>query len=177
MNVSACYLLGYVRKTHGAQGELTLKLDADHPEIILKEESLFILKDGSLIPFFIEDARLRSANEAIVKLDEVDDIEMADALVGSEVFLPLTALPPKTGNGFYFHEIVGFHLYLPDGTLVGTVTEVLDYPGQPKLRIDRDGTEILVPLHHDLVVALNRESRVLVMNLPEGLLEVYLGGD
>ena len=59
MRIDDCYQLGYVIKTHGLQGELSIMLDVDVPQAYQNLESVFVATVGSdtLIPFFCRARR------------------------------------------------------------------------------------------------------------------------
>ena len=50
---------------------------------------MFIELNGGLVPFFIDSFRLKKENIALVKFEDVDSEEDAQALVSKKVFLPL----------------------------------------------------------------------------------------
>ena len=41
--------------------------------------------------------------------------------------------------------------------------------------IDKNGTEILIPLIDDFIIALDREKKSITLETPEGLVDLYLG--
>jgi 16S rRNA processing protein RimM len=172
MRKEECYQLGTIQKPHGLRGEVTVFLDVDDPFLYNELESVFVDQGGQLIPFFIEGVNIQ-AQKAIFKFEEVDSLEQATGLTGLELFLPLSALPPLEGNAFYYHELVGLRLIDETAGEVGIIGEVVS--GQQDLLIvDRQGIEILVPLHDELIVKLDREKQELHMQLPDGLLDIYL---
>ncbi|MCB0395166.1 MAG: 16S rRNA processing protein RimM [Flavobacteriales bacterium] len=171
------YVLGYVKKCHGYQGEVLLKLDADHPEYILNQEVVYIEQDGRLLPFFLRGVNLRNDHEAILAFEDLATSSEVEPLIGKAVFLPLETLPEKVGNDFYFYEVIGFEVIDTHGISYGTVTEVMERPGQPVLQLDDKGTERLVPLNREWVANVNRELRSITMFIPEGLKEVYDSND
>ena len=57
---------------------------------------------------------------------------------------------------------------------IGKVTGVADLKLNPLLIIDFNGKEILLPLFDGLIVNVDRESKQLKVNAPEGLIDLYL---
>jgi ribosomal 30S subunit maturation factor RimM len=53
--------------------------------------------------------------------------------------------------------------------LVGTIIGIEAIPGNDLLVVERDGTEVLIPLHEDLIVSVNPKKEELLLDLPEGL--------
>ena len=177
MQVDDCYQLGYVVKPHGLSGALQILLDVDAPEAYSNLESVFVLKGQQLLPFFIESMAVRG-DKAIVTLEEVEDIEAAKALKGSQLYLPLTMLPELVGDEFYYHELAGFSLEDEAAKSVGSILAVVQAGAQDLLQIDHpSGKEVLIPLTDALIVKVQKKEKKLVMKIPEGLLDVYLNED
>jgi 16S rRNA processing protein RimM len=174
MNQTDCFCLGYVKKPFGFGGELAIHLDVDDPSDYKKLESVFILMEGKLIPFFIETLAFRpNSAEATVRFQGVDNEEKASRLSGRELYLPLDLLPPLSGNRFYFHEVEGFQAVDEQLNPIGRVEQVLDLPGNPLFQIMKGRQEILVPVRDAFIERLDRENRRIVLRLPDGLVDVY----
>ena len=174
MQKEDCFYLGKIVKKYSFKGELLIKLDTDDPSIYTKMESVFIDKNKSLIPFFIERSSLHKSTLLRVKFEDIDSEEDADKLLKSELYLPLEFLPQLTGNKFYYHEIVGFEAEDLSFGLVGIVKGVNDTTNQAILEIDRNGSEILIPLIDDFIKSVDRELKKIILEVPEGLIDIYL---
>lgn len=172
MRVDDCYQLGYVTKTHGLKGEIQIFLDVDVPEVYRNLESMFVLRNNSLVPFFLEHIQI-SGSKALVKIDEIDHIDDAKDLVSSEIFLPLSFLPELDQDQFYFHEIIGYKLF--DGEkLIGEIKNVYTLSPQNLIEVDHNGIEVLIPMNDEIITKVDKEKKKVFANLPDGLLEVYL---
>jgi len=174
MQKEDCFYLGKIVKKYSFKGELLVKLDTDDPSIYTKMESVFIDKNKSLIPFFIERSSLHKSTLLRLKFEDIDSEEDADKLLKSELYLPLEFLPQLTGNKFYYHEIVGFEAEDLSFGLVGIVKGVNDTTNQAILEIERNGSEILIPLIDDFIKSVDRELKKIILEVPEGLIDIYL---
>ena len=173
MDTSSCFQLGYVVKTHGLKGDVTIFLDVDYPEDYQKLESVLVEQNGQLIPFFITSIKVRDS-KAIVKFESVDSIEDAEQLKSARLYLPLDSLPQLEDDQFYFHEIIGFDIKDEQLGVIGKVQEVFDMPNQALIQMIYKGREVLIPIRDEVTLKVNREEETLYVNLPEGLLDVYL---
>ena len=64
---------------------------------------------------------------------------------------------------------------LSDKSIVGTVEEIIQNPGQDLLRIlSAEKKEILIPFHTDFITAVSKKKKTITMDLPEGLMEINL---
>lgn len=173
MDKEACYLIGFVRKTSGLKGEVAIQLDVDNPSRYSKPDTVFLDIGGTLTPFFITKTRLLNTL-LTVAFEGVATIQAAENLVGSEVWLPLSALPQLDDTNFYFHEIPGFRVIDAVKGDIGEATDVVDRLQQPVLRVGAGRNEILIPLASGIVERVDREHRILHINAPQGLIDIYL---
>ncbi|UNY99447.1 ribosome maturation factor RimM [Zhouia spongiae] len=174
MRKEECFYLGKIVKKFSFKGEVLVKLDTDEPELYENLESVFIAHGNNLVPFFIEQSSLQKSNLLRLKLEEVDTEADADALMKSELYLPLEFLPKLTGNQFYYHEIIGFTIEDQNYGIVGTITGVNDTTSQALFEIDRDGKEILIPVNDKFIIEIDRNNKKIIVNTPEGLIDLYL---
>ncbi len=173
MTKEDCFELGKITKTHGLKGEVILWLDVDFPEDYEDLESLFLEVKGELVPYFIESYRL-SGNRAIVHFEDIDTFEKAEGLINLQAFLPLEELPELDADQFYYHEIIGFQVVDKNLGVLGTVQTVHSMQAQDLMVMDYKGKEVLIPVIDEIVLGTDKTAKVLNVNLPEGLLEVYL---
>lgn len=172
MRKEDCYFLGKITRRHGLQGNVILKLDTDQPEFYNKLESIFIEINGLLVPFFIEKQQWSRDNTKIITFKNASEA-MVDQTVGKNVFLPLSTLPELQGNQFYYHEVIGFQVF--DGeTNCGVIKEINDQIAQHYFILNLNGKEIIIPVIKDWILEVNRDEKFIKMQLPEGLLDVFL---
>ena len=173
MDIDSCYQLGYVIKPHGLRGDISIFIDADEPQVYKNLESVFIQQDNNLVPFFIAKIKI-SGQKAILSLEESTTIESAQALKGSALFLPLTALPDLKDDQFYFHEIIGFIVEDENLGQIGPVVTVYDAGPQDLLAFEHKGKEILLPINDETVSKVDKNKKLIFVNIPDGLLDIYL---
>lgn len=174
MQLKDCFYLGKIVKKYSFKGELLVKLDTDEPELFKNLESVFISVRNNLIPFFIESCKLHKTQLLRIKLEEVDTEEDADALMKAELYLPLSILPKLEGNKFYFHEVVGFTMIDENFGEVGIIENVDTSGAQELFVVDKDGSEVLIPVNDEFIKKVDRVQKQIIVNTPEGLIELYL---
>ena len=57
---------------------------------------------------------------------------------------------------------------------LGEILEVIEQPHQLLCRIDYKGKEALIPVHEETLVKVDKKNKIVHVDLPEGLLEVFL---
>ena len=174
MQKEDCFFVGKVVKKYSFKGELLIKLDTDDPELFLEMESVFVEQHKTLIPFFIQRSQLHKSSLLRVQFEDVYDEASANAMLGTELFLPLDFLPPLEGNKFYYHEIIGFKVTDTRFGEVGVLVGVNDKTAQHLFVIEKLGKEILIPINDLFIKQVDRENKMLRLEVPKGLIELYL---
>jgi len=174
MRKEDCFYLGKIAKKFSFKGEVLIYLDTDEPELYEDMESVFVEFNKNLVPFFIENSNLHKGDFLRVKFEDVDDEAEADAIMGCEIYLPLNMLPKLEGNQFYYHEVIGFEIEDQRLGVFGKIVSINDTSAQPLFEVVNGNVEILVPMIDQFLVKIDRENKKVIMNLPEGLVEMYL---
>ena len=174
MRIEDCFYLGKIAKKFSFKGEVLIYLDTDEPEIYENMESVFVECNKNLVPFFIENSSLHKNDFLRVRFEDVSNEEEADAILGNAVYLPLKMLPKLSGNKFYFHEVVGFEIEDQRIGVFGVIQSINDSTAQPLFEVLNGEVEILVPMIDHFLVKIDRANKKVIMNLPEGLVEMYV---
>ena len=174
MQKEDCFYLGKIVSKFSFKGEVLVKLEADDPEVYEKMESVFVEYNNNLVPFFIERSKLHKSELLRVKFEDVDSEEDADDLMKSALYLPLDLLPELDENQFYFHDIIGYQVEDLNKGPIGTITAINDTTSQALFEIDFNGNQILIPIIDSFIHKLDKEQKLLIVNAPEGLIDLYL---
>lgn len=178
MNTSDCFVLGKLTKPHGYKGAMVLFIDADEPQAYEDIEAVWVEVGERLVPHFIDAMRPHNtADKYVVDLEGVDTEAKAKAIAGRTAYLPTSMLPQLDGNTFYLHEVNGWTVTDVKGEVIGTIRKVLDYAMYPILEVHaaEHNKDVLIPLPTQIEVRVDRKAQSLAVDLPEGLLETYLG--
>ncbi|MCB9202865.1 MAG: 16S rRNA processing protein RimM [Flavobacteriales bacterium] len=170
MQIKDCYLLGRITKKHGIKGQVVLSLDTDDLDAYNKLESVLLSIEGKLVPFFITNKDWNPKGKLIVTFEDVD-FNLASEIINKEAYLPLSTLPKLEGNKFYFHEIIGFSLVnTSTQNTIGEIISVNDETAQNLFFIkNKENKESIIPIIDEWIVEVNRQEKVIKMNLPEGI--------
>jgi len=174
MRKEDCFYLGKIVKKHSFRGEVVIKLDTDEPELYRNMESVFVDLGGNLVPFFIKKSSLSKSTMLRVHFEDVNSEEEADFIMKSGIYLPLDLLPKLEGDQFYFHEIIGFRIIDTKHGDVGELMYINDKAAQPMFEIEKDGVEIFIPMIDDFIQKIDRENKEVLVETPEGLIDLYL---
>lgn len=174
MRKEDCFYLGKIVAKYSFKGEVLLKLDTDEPEIYENTESVFVELGKNLVPFFIKRSRLHKSALLRIDFEDVNDEQTANTLLGKAVYLPLTMLPPLSGNQFYYHEVIGFALMDKHHGDIGMITAINDSASQVLIEALKDGKQLLLPVSDEIILDVDRAKKVMHVDAPEGLVNLYL---
>ena len=174
MRKEDCFYLGKIAKKFSFKGEVLAYLDTDEPELYENLESVFVDHNKHLVPFFIESSSLHKNDFLRIRFEDITTEEQADALIGSDLYLPLKMLPKLSGNKFYFHEVIGFEVEDKRLGYVGEIQSINDTTEQPLFEVLKGDAEILIPMIDHFLVKVDRENKKIIMDLPERLIEMYI---
>ena len=166
------FKIGKLAATFGLEGQLILEHGLGKKTSLKGLENIFIEeRKDSFLPYFIESAKIKNDKEVYLKLEGISAKEAAKGLVKKEVWL--------TGNDFKKYaanaapiSLLGF-MVIHENEELGEVCEVIEQPHQVLCKIMLKGKEALIPVHEDSLQKIDKKSRKLFVNLPEGLLDIY----
>jgi 16S rRNA processing protein RimM len=184
-----------ILKSYGTDGGVLVN-SSEIPEGINLNEPATIVFDGLPVPFFIEEIRDKGSR-AVIKFEDVDSLAQAEELVGKDAAFACesNAIQPDDGNyhvsskpassskadtaGKPGHSdrsnpdleaLIGFSIInAADGSVFGVVSNYYDIPGNVCLCVMHNGSEVLVPLHEDLIRKFSRRSKSITLEIPNGL--------
>ncbi len=168
--------VGRVARTHGNRGQVIIDPETDFPERRFQVgRVLYAQRAGRVEPLTIDAVRFHRGRP-IVGLRDVVTMNDAVALVEAELRVPTEALAELPTGVYYRHDLVGCTVTTAAGAPVGTVTEVEGSLGRSRLVVRGPGNEILVPLVAPICVRIDPGARVIVIDPPDGLLELNAAG-
>lgn len=165
---------GFIVKPSGFSGDVIVAAESVEPEALEGSEFLFLLIDGLPVPYRVTGFRTKSGN-ILLKFKDVDTEEAAKALNGCEVYLDeLPEDEPEQDPSF--SDLEGYVVIDSTAGTIGPILGVEELPMQFIARCHYLDREVLIPLNEAIVSGIDPENRTVHVTLPEGLLDVYMGG-
>lgn len=166
---------GRLGKAHGLAGELKIFPEAGFEEDLLHMKFLVLEISNQKIPVFIES--VRGKGFFIVKLEGYDKREDLATIEKKDFYFRKDLLLGEEEDYEPYEELVyayltGFEVRDERGELVGKILSVEEYPHQEMAVLDVGGHEVLMPVTENYILRVDEKSKVLVVDLPEGLLEL-----
>jgi 16S rRNA processing protein RimM len=143
---------------HGIAGEVRLKVFADD----LASYNSF--NGGALT---LKSVRTGS-NGAIARFAEIPDRNAAEALRGTQLTVPRSALPPLAEGEYYHVDLLGLPAVSDIGDTLGKVIAIDNYGAGDVIEIERpDGKRFMVPMQPEAVPEWNDERLVIAAGFAE----------
>jgi 16S rRNA processing protein RimM len=167
---SDLYPIGHVQKTHGIKGELSIFLTSDFDS--LDFEYLVFEMDGILVPFFIQEWRFKTAETALIKFERVEDEIAGKDFVGKTIYVPKESMPASDDDVIDIQFYTGYRV--EDAVLgeIGEINGVDDTTENVLFEVMHKGNTILIPAVDDWIIEIDDTSKVMKVQLPEGLLNI-----
>ncbi|HXQ74002.1 MAG TPA: ribosome maturation factor RimM [Pyrinomonadaceae bacterium] len=159
-------------RTHGLKGEIVAELLTDFPERFEDvDELILVAPSGEQRPGQLEDYWFQK-DRVVLKIAGYDDVDQAKSLVGYAFAVPDSERVTLDEDEFYDWELEGCTVKVDDKS-IGQVRSVLKTGGTEILIVSDDsGKEQLVPLAAEIVVKIDTAAKVILIDPPEGLLEL-----
>lgn len=167
--------IGHYNKPHGVAGELSATIDVDID--VLRELSCLVSDmDGIFVPFFVNACRPKTQETVLLTIDGIDSEQEAARLVNHDIYALKREFRQESidadADGYPLDYFIGFELQDSDGNVIGEIVDVDEQTENAIFIVERDGNEIMVPATDDLIVEFDLDRKVMVMDLPQGLLDL-----
>lgn len=159
-------------RPRGLKGEIVAELLTDFPDRFENlEELILVSPDGERTTKRLEDHWFQN-DRVVLKVAGYDDVEAAKELVGFELAVPESERVALPADHYYDWELEGCTVKVGADS-IGTVSSVLKTGGAEILVVtDDSGKERLIPLADSIVVSVDAAGKTIIVDPPEGLLDL-----
>jgi 16S rRNA processing protein RimM len=166
-------VVGRVARAHGITGEVAVDVRTDSPGTRFADGAIIETDPAERGPLTVRRTRWH-AGRLLVSFEGVADRTAADALRGTLLVADSSTSPDGDDpDEFWDHELAGLRAVTTTGQVLGEVAEVAHPPGADLLVIRTpDGAELLVPFVRAIVPEVDVAGGRVVVDPPEGLLEL-----
>jgi 16S rRNA processing protein RimM len=171
-------VVGHITKPHGTRGELFIWPLTDSPADVFAPGQELLLGDeeGAVderAPSVVVASARPFKRGVLLRLEGIDDRSDADALAQRYLLAPAAALPPPADDELFYHELLAMTVETVAGETIGRVGEVYETEPHHLLEVvDENGRARLIPFAERIVTHIDRPGRRLVIDPPEGLLDL-----
>ncbi len=160
--------VGFLRRPHGVHGEILMTVYTDFPERLQPGVQLYVGEARQAMTLKSVRGHHRGL---LVRFEEAANVEEAGRLRNTWVFVRTADRPPLPEGEYYFHQLLGLMVCLPDGRVLGTVSEILETGANEVLIVhNEEGAEFLIPFIDAVVQTVDLPQRRLHITPLPGLL-------
>jgi 16S rRNA processing protein RimM len=167
--------LGRVSGVYGVKGWLKVFSDTEPRQNIIDFSTWRLRRTGpsgqrTELDRRVESGRLHG-KQVIAKLEAVDDRDQAEALIGAEILVRRSALPPCKDGTYYWVDLIGLTVRNTSGVVLGTVDHMLETGGHDVMVLDEDKTRMIPFVMNDVVRDVDLVEGVITVDWQPGYWE------
>jgi 16S rRNA processing protein RimM len=167
MIVDPALPIGKVVKEHGLRGHLKVLPYGETFSTLSAEEKITAnLPDGTSLTLTVAEIRPHQKTFLLMSR-EIDTVEEARRLVGAELCVPESRLPPTEPDEFYWYQLIGLEVVNSQGQKLGILEEIIETGSNDVYVVRRGKKEILVPATEEVVREVDLQRRLMTVDLPE----------
>lgn len=137
-------LLGKIVGVHGLRGELKLESYTE-PRIQIFRYRPWLMRSATG-EVAVDECRGRAQGKGlVVELPGVTDRDAAVALVGTQIWVARSALPPPEPGEYYWSDLEGLEVVTVEGAALGTVSHLVATGSNDVLVVRDAKRERLIP--------------------------------
>lgn len=165
--------VGEVVRTHGFNGNLSIKVHPDFSEeIFIEDLPVFLIIDGIPVPFFIVSSK-KSGGYTVLELKNVDNEKKALRLIGCDIMIQQSLIEIDEDEAGE-NPFKGYSVFDSIHGFIGKLTFVNEIPGNPVFETDFNGKTIIIPYSDEFIHEINDTKKEIHITAPEGLIDLYL---
>ena len=165
-------LVGKIVGAHGVKGTSKISVYVESLTIFKPDTALLVCSpDGSENSYEIDWVKPHSRG-ALLALKDVTSREQAKTLVGSELYIKRARLPKLEDGAYYWFDLIGLKVYTSDDQYLGRLDSIIETGANDVYVVNKNDREILIPALKSVVRSIDIESRIIRVELPEGLEDV-----
>ena len=166
------YHFGTILKLRGFSGRLVLKVLSSLQPKLKKTEPVFLDMDGILVPFFLKEFEFTSDYTCLILLEDVETEDLANELLGVDIYLPLSQKPESKDIGDNLALLIGYKLIDDQKGYVGEIFEIIEIPQNNLFLVKEKDHEYLIPVNRDFILRIDTPKKEIHVELPDGLLDI-----
>ncbi len=165
-------LIGHVSRPHGLTGLLRTVSYSRSRETFLEAGSVFLSKKKEE---FYEKSVLSIRPHGklfLLRLSELESPEQAEFFRGARIYVRKDCLKSQHDDEYFWHEILGMHVYLVTGEYLGTIMEIFFTGSNDVYVIKGSEKDYLIPATHQVVANVDVAKKRMTVIPIKGLLDL-----
>jgi len=165
-------LVGRITRPHGLRGDVVIHPETDFVEERFRAGAIVWTSSDRGVEALVVHGMRGHVDRPVIAFEGFARIEEVERLVGLELRVPEDALLPLDAHTYYQHDLVGCVVDTTRGDRLGSVIRVDGTAACSQLVVQGGRGEVLIPLAAEICVTIDVEARAILIEPPEGLLEL-----
>jgi 16S rRNA processing protein RimM len=166
--------IGRINKPHGLNGEMKATIDERFYGDVAEIDAFFVDEKAQKTPYFIE--YMRGRGSLILKFEDIETKEEARVFTNKYLYLRRDdiSLTEEEINdtGLEYSFLQGYELHEEAIGKIGMIELIEEFPQQEMATVNCAEKTILIPLLEQWITSVDKSAKVIIMSLPEGLLDM-----
>ena len=163
--------IGTIITKHGFNGSLILKVSGKYSNNLSILDFLFIEINKKHIPFKLDSIKTFKNKSYKIKFNEVNDDAYANQLISKSVFIKSNDYPDLKKETNIYSAIINFSAFNNEAK-IGEIININENLPQPVFEINYKSKTVMVPIHEDLIIKIDKENKNIFLRIPDGLLDI-----
>lgn len=152
---------GKIINTHGCDGGMKLECWCDSPEVLAGLDRLCLRENGEYCDYRVRRASVMK-HLALVWLEGISDMDTAQSLVGTVVYLHREDISLGEGDHF-IADLIGLPVIHADtGEMLGTLENVTNAGASDIYVVDTPLGQRMMPAVHEFVIRIDLDEGIYV---------------
>ncbi|GAB1417052.1 ribosome maturation factor RimM [Paludibacter sp.] len=163
--------IGRINKPHGVHGEMSFSFSID----VFNQEELpfFIMEvDGCFVPFTVEEYRINTNDSGLLKIEGINNEAEVRDFVGANIYVQKDELDDVDNTEISADYFIGFRIDDKSYGKVGVIDDIDQSTENALFIINNADNELLIPICDDYILEIDYENKIILVDLPVGLLEL-----
>ncbi|MUV15121.1 ribosome maturation factor RimM [Noviluteimonas gilva] len=157
-------LVGKIHGGFGIKGEVKLESFTEPPERIFKYQP-WTLRDAQGRERACTGAKGRVTPKGVVAvIPDIADRDAADAMRGTDVFVPRSTLPPPAPGEYYWVDLEGLRVANLEGVDFGTVSHLFSTGANDVLVAQGDRERMIPFVEPDYIKSVDFDARLVIVD-------------
>ena len=180
INTNEWLTVGLITSCHGIKGHVKVKSLSDFEERFLKPGVRWLQKENEppskieLISGFKQPAK----ETFIVKLQGINTRDHAEQLKKFKILVKTDKLPKLKKEEFHFLELINLEVKTLENDELKTIGKVINLENEKNhlllIELFKNHKEVFIPFVKEIVPVVDIKNKFIIINPPNGLLELYL---
>tara|TARA_B100001939_G_C16683318_1_gene505381 strand:- start:177 stop:671 length:495 start_codon:yes stop_codon:yes gene_type:complete len=159
MNKSSAIVIGKIIATHGIKGWVVIQ-SYSYPTHNIKNYDTFLYIKK--IKEFIKIIDLKiMPKKIIIQVENYDDINSSESLVGQNIFIEASDIPPLKKGEYYWKDIEGLEVYTSKDSYIGSVDFIFNNGANDVLAVKHNNELVYIPYINDHIKVIPNEKIII----------------